>query len=292
MKRIINIGSLNLDKIYQLPHTPLPGETLTALAHRVGLGGKGLNQSIAAARAGGEVLHVGAIGEDGEQLRKALEDAGANTTLLKVSETATGHALILVNEQGNNSIVVLPGANHTLSLDDIEQAVSQGEPGDILLLQNETNLIAEAMKRGHAAGLKVAFNFAPFDAKIAPTLPLELVDILFVNEIEGAGLTGEQDTDKILEQLYKQYPHALSVMTRGGEGAFAITVDGKVLHEPSPPVKVVETTAAGDTFIGFFLAELLRSGELGKALKLGCKAGACCVSRPGAAESIPTLAEL
>ena len=292
MKRIINIGSLNLDKIYQLPHTPLPGETLTASSNRIGLGGKGLNQSIAAARAEAAVIHAGAVGPDGEPLTAALREAGADVSLVRVRDTATGHALILVNEKGNNSIVLSPGANHTLTINDLDEAIGQGHPGDILLLQNETNLIAEAIRRGHAAGLKIAFNFAPFDPQAARELPLELVDILFVNEIEGAGVAGAGDTGRILAILHERYPAMLTVMTRGPEGAFACTPSGEVLHEPSPPEEVVETTAAGDTFIGFFLAELLRSGDLGKALKLGCKAGARCVSRPGAAEAIPTLGEL
>lgn len=292
MTRIINIGSLNLDKIYRVQHPPLTGETVAASAHRVGLGGKGLNQSIAAARAGADVIHVGAVGPDGGALLDALRQSKVDTSLVRRIPAATGHAVILVNDSGDNSIVLAPGANRALTESDVDAAIARRGAGDILLLQNETNLVAEAIVRGSASGLAVAFNFAPFSPLTADTLPLDKVDVLFVNEIEGAGLSGADDADEILRILHDRYPRMLAVLTLGPEGACAVDRAGNVAREKATPTRVVETTAAGDTFIGFFLAELQRSGQVGSALRLGCRAGSLCVGRAGAAESIPRLEEL
>ncbi len=292
MARIITLGSLNLDFTYQLPKPLEVGETLSSLSYRCGAGGKGANQSIAAARAGAEVYHAGRIGSDGTLLRRTLADSGVRLDFLEEVETPTGHAVVLINDAGDNSIVLYGGANRTIDDAFIDRVTSAAKPGDILLLQNEITNIDHAMEAGKKAGMRVAFNFAPFDPKLAPELPLSLCDYLFLNRIEAGGIAGKSDVEEILETLARRYPETELVLTLGPEGAVALTPAGQRFHADSPRVKVVETTAAGDTFIGYYLAAVLDGFDTGRALERACRAAALCCSRAGAAESIPTRADL
>lgn len=292
MARIITLGSLNLDFTYQLPKPLEVGETLSSLSYRCGAGGKGANQSIAAARAGAEVYHAGRIGHDGALLRRTLADSGVKLDFLEEVETPTGHAVVLINDAGDNSIVLYGGANRTIDETFIDRVTSAANPGDILLLQNEVTCISHAMEAGRKAGMRVAFNFAPFDPKLAPELPLSLCDFLFLNRIEAGGIAGKSDVEEILETLSCRFPETELVLTLGPEGAVALTPAGEQFHADSPRVEVVETTAAGDTFIGYYLAAVLDGFDTGRALERACRAAALCCSRAGAAESIPTRAEL
>lgn len=292
MARIITLGSLNLDFTYQLPKPLEVGETLSSLSYRCGAGGKGANQSIAAARAGAEVYHAGRIGSDGTLLRRTLAESGVKLDFLEEVETPTGHAVVLINDAGDNSIVLYGGANRTIDDAFIDRVVAAACPGDILLLQNEITNIDHAMEAGKKAGMRVAFNFAPFDPKLAPELPLSLCDYLFLNRIEAGGIAGKSDVEEILETLARRYPETELVLTLGPEGAVALTPAGQRFHADSPRVKVVETTAAGDTFIGYYLAAVLDGFDTGRALERACRAAALCCSRAGAAESIPTRADL
>ena len=292
MARIITLGSLNLDFTYQLPKPLEVGETLSSLSYRCGAGGKGANQSIAAARAGAEVYHAGRIGSDGTLLRRTLADSGVRLDFLEEVETPTGHAVVLISDAGDNSIVLFGGANRTIDETFIDRVTSAAKPGDILLLQNEITNIDHAMEAGKKAGMRVAFNFAPFDPKLAPELPLSLCDYLFLNRIEAGGIAGKSDVEEILETLARRYPETELVLTLGPEGAVALTPAGQRFHADSPRVKVVETTAAGDTFIGYYLAAVLDGFDTGRALERACRAAALCCSRAGAAESIPTRADL
>lgn len=292
MARIITLGSLNLDFTYQLPKPLEVGETLSSLSYRCGAGGKGANQSIAAARAGAEVYHAGRIGHDGALLRRTLADSGVKLDFLEEVETPTGHAVVLINDAGDNSIVLYGGANRTIDETFIDRVTSAANPGDILLLQNEVTCISHAMEAGRKAGMRVAFNFAPFDPKLAPELPLSLCDFLFLNRIEAGGIAGKSDVEEILETLSRRFPETELVLTLGPEGAVALTPAGERFHADSPRVEVVETTAAGDTFIGYYLAAVLDGFDTGRALERACRAAALCCSRAGAAESIPSRAEL
>ncbi len=292
MARIITLGSLNLDFTYQLPKPLEVGETLSSLSYRCGAGGKGANQSIAAARAGAEVYHAGRIGSDGTLLRRTLAESGVKLDFLEEVETPTGHAVVLINDAGDNSIVLYGGANRTIDDAFIDRVTSAAKQGDILLLQNEITNIDHAMEAGKKAGMRVAFNFAPFDPKLAPELPLSLCDYLFLNRIEAGGIAGKSEVEEILETLARRFPETELVLTLGPEGAIALTPAGERFHADSPRVEVVETTAAGDTFIGYYLAGILDGLKPGKALERACRAAALCCSRAGAAESIPTRADL
>lgn len=291
MSVIYNLGSLNLDQIYHVPHHVASGETLSAKSFRVGAGGKGCNQSIACALAGAKVFHAGCIGSDGAMLKELLEASGADTSLLEVLDAPTGRAVVMVNDEGNNSIVLFDGANAMISDALLDRLFAAAKPGDTLLLQNETNMLDTAMKRAKDNGLTLAFNFAPFDAEKAETLPLELVDYLIVNEIEGAGVAGCTDPGEILNTLNKKYPATQVILTLGADGVTWSGPHGKG-SLPAFPADVVDTTAAGDTFIGYFLASLNEGNSIENAAITASKASAICCSRPGAGTAIPKREEV
>ncbi len=291
MKKIVCLGSLNLDHVYRLDHFVRPGETLGSESYSVGCGGKGLNQSIALARAGAPVMHAGRIGHDGGILRSALEAAGVDVSLLVEGDVPTGHAIIQVDAKGENAIILYGGANRRITEVEIDAALDAVGDG-ILLLQNEINSLGTILEKAHARGIRTAFNFAPFDPEDAKTLPLGLLSYLIVNEIEGAGVAGVAEPEAILRTLKERYPGCRVILTLGKAGAAFLGDDGVVVPVPPCPAEVVDTTSAGDTFIGYLFAGLLEGMELKAAMELAGRASAITVSRAGAADSIPFRKEL
>ena len=291
MKKIVCLGSLNLDHVYRLDHFVRPGETLGSESYSVGCGGKGLNQSIALARAGAPVMHAGRIGHDGGILRSALEAAGVDVSLLVEGDVPTGHAIIQVDAKGENAIILYGGANRRITEVEIDAALDAVGDG-ILLLQNEINSLGTILEKAHARGIRTAFNFAPFDPEDAKTLPLGLLSYLIVNEIEGAGVAGVAEPEAILRTLKERYPSCRVILTLGKAGAAFLGDDGVMVPVPPCPAEVVDTTSAGDTFIGYLFAGLLEGMELKAAMELAGRASAITVSRAGAADSIPFRKEL
>ncbi|MBS1452863.1 MAG: ribokinase [Lentisphaeria bacterium] len=291
MKKIVCLGSLNLDHVYRLDHFVRPGETLGSESYSVGCGGKGLNQSIALARAGAPVMHAGRIGHDGGILRSALEAAGVDVSLLVEGDVPTGHAIIQVDAKGENAIILYGGANRRITEVEINAALDAVGDG-ILLLQNEINSLGTILEKAHARGIRTAFNFAPFDPEDAKTLPLGLLSYLIVNEIEGAGVAGVAEPEAILRTLKERYPGCRVILTLGKAGAAFLGDDGVMVPVPPCPAEVVDTTSAGDTFIGYLFAGLLEGMELKAAMELAGRASAITVSRAGAADSIPFRKEL
>ena len=291
MKKIVCLGSLNLDHVYRLDHFVRPGETLGSESYSVGCGGKGLNQSIALARAGAPVMHAGRIGHDGGILRSALEAAGVDVSLLVEGDGPTGHAIIQVDAKGENAIILYGGANRRITEVEIDAALDAVGDG-ILLLQNEINSLGTILEKAHARGIRTAFNFAPFDPADAKTLPLGLLSYLIVNEIEGAGVAGVAEPEAILRTLKERYPGCRVILTLGKAGAAFLGDDGVMVPVPPCPAEVVDTTSAGDTFIGYLFAGLLEGMELKAAMELAGRASAITVSRAGAADSIPLRKEL
>ena len=291
MKKIVCLGSLNLDHVYRLDHFVRPGETLGSESYSVGCGGKGLNQSIALARAGAPVMHAGRIGHDGGILRSALEAAGVDVSLLVEGDVPTGHAIIQVDAKGENAIILYGGANRRITEVEIDAALDAVGDG-ILLLQNEINSLGTILEKAHARGIRTAFNFAPFDPEDAKTLPLGLLSYLIVNEIEGAGVAGVAEPEAILRTLKERYPGCRVILTLGKAGAAFLGDDGGMVPVPPCPAEVVDTTSAGDTFIGYLFAGLLEGMELKAAMELAGRASAITVSRAGAADSIPFRKEL
>lgn len=287
--RILNIGSLNIDYVYQVDHFVQPGETLHAASLRTGCGGKGLNQSIALARAGVETWHAGMIGEGGTFLQEKLASSGVHTDLVRQTGESTGHAIIQVEGSGQNSILLYGGANRCLTEDFVDAALERFEPGDWLLLQNETACVGYAMAQAKRRGLQVALNAAPADGALWQ-MPLELVDLLFVNEVEGAFLAGTEAPEEIAAVLTEKYPDTTLVLTLGGDGAVA-SRGGETVRGAAFQVPVVDTTAAGDTFIGFFMRGVLDGRPLEDCLRLAAAASALAVTRKGAADSVPSYEE-
>ena len=288
--KVLNFGSINIDHVYKVDHFVRPGETLNCHDYQCFAGGKGLNQSIALAHAGGEVFHAGKIGKDDYWLRDRLHQHGVEVSFIEVTKGPTGHAIIQVNASGENSIVICGGANQRVVEDDVMRTVKHFSRGDYLLVQNEVSSVADIIRISKDQGLKIVFNPAPMASQVL-NYPLDLVDIFIVNETEAYELTKETDPDKISRVLSDQFPQAAAVLTLGESGAWYLDSE-KTYYQPAEDVKPIDTTAAGDTFIGYFLAEFMETGDVKKALGKGCRAAAICVTRPGAADSIPRKDEL
>lgn len=287
---ILNFGSICIDHVYRVPHFVRPGESLAALNYEIFAGGKGLNQSLAIARAGGKVSHAGSVGEDGRWLIEKLQREDVDVAGIVFSSTSTGHARIQVDSSGENAIVLVAGANRTIRPEDIDEVMLRFGRGDLLLLQNEVNHLETLLRCGKTRGMHIVFNPAPMDG-LAKALPLELVDLLIVNELEAAGLTGVDDVESMLSAMCKRLPNTTVVLTLGSQGAYWQSADQQ-FHTKALPVQAVDTTGAGDTFIGYLVASLEQGNSPEQAMQRAAKAAALCVTRPGAADSIPDRSEV
>lgn len=285
--KILNIGSLNIDYVYQVDRFVTAGETKSVDSLCVNCGGKGLNQSIALARAGLSTWHAGMIGPEGQFLVEELEKSGVHTELIETKSQSTGHAIIQVNPGGQNCILVYPGTNGALSGEYLERVFAHFSKGDVLLVQNETNLVSQAIDRAWTKGMEVAFNASPIHAEIG-RFPLEKVRWLFINEVEGEALSGEKTPEDMLGALQEKYPKTQVVLTLGARGS--LWADGRDVHRCAAcTVKAVDTTGAGDTFTGFFLRGVLDPVEGISPLRLASTAGAIAVTGEGAAKAIPNI---
>ncbi|MDD1635622.1 MAG: ribokinase [Methylococcaceae bacterium] len=290
MKRVLNFGSINVDHVYSVKHFVRPGETLSCQEYRRFAGGKGLNQSIALAQAGACVYHAGKVGAEDAWLKTLMEDKGVDTRFVETINGPSGHAIIQVNTAGENSIVIVGGANQLMSKSDVQRILADFGPNDYLLVQNEVNAVSQIIRYAKIKGLMIVFNPAPMAPQVL-NYPLELVDILIVNETEARSLTGEIKPVSIYEALKHRYPHMAIVLTMGNKGAAYFSSQAQFC-QPAEKVHVVDSTGAGDTFIGFFLAELIKTNDPKTALAYAARAAAICVTRPGAADSIPSRREL
>ena len=274
---VYNLGSINIDHFYRVPHIPAPGETLAATSHMTGLGGKGANQSVAAARAGSRAVHIGAVGPDGGPWVARLQEFGVETRVAEVPE-ATAHANICVDDSGENMIVIFPGANAKQSLNHLEYALQDARAGDFLLLQAETNLGREAAELARAKGMRVVYSAAPFSVEAVRAM-LPVIDMLVLNAVEAAQLNAALGAVDVPQML----------ITRGADGVS--WHNGYEITQPAFAVTPVDTTGAGDCFIGTFIAGLDQGLDVAPALRLGQAASALQVTRPGTADAIPTRAE-
>ncbi len=287
---IYNVGSINIDHVYQVEHFVRPGETLTSGHYQKLLGGKGANQSIALAHAGGEVMHVGAVGSGETELLNQLKASGVNTQHVAQTEQATGHAIIQVNQEAENAIVLFSGANHALTHAQIEGTLAAAKPSDWVLLQNETNYISESVALAKARGLSVAFNPAPMEKTLVEQV-IDQIDVLIVNEIEAMDLFAVDSVEQAQQLFQHNYPQLSVILTLGAQGVRYINAQG-VVEVEAFNVTAVDTTAAGDTFIGFCLAGMMEKLPIEHALKRACAASALCVTQAGASVSIPTLEQV
>lgn len=288
---IINFGSLNIDYVYSVKNFVKPGETIQCSDYNIYAGGKGLNQSIALSLAGGNVRHAGMIGQEGGFLLDILRASGVDVSIVKKVNARNGHASILVEESGQNCIIIYGGTNRMLDSDYVEMVADNLSIGDIVLLQNETSAISEMIKMASAKGCTIVFNPSPMD-DVIQTLPLELVDIFILNEIEGEEMTGEREPDRILDNMGLRFPKARILLTLGKAG-MRFFYRGKRFEEGIFDCGApIDTTAAGDTFIGYYLAGISQGYDDQEAVKHATVASGICVTRLGAAQSIPLVSEV
>lgn len=283
--RILNFGSLNIDYVCSVEEMVKPGQTIASTQFVRYPGGKGLNQSLAAARAGAKVCHAGMIGQDGIFLKELLEDSGVDCRHLRVADTCSGSTFIQVDRHGQNSIVLVGGANQSNSKENCDLVLQDFSAGDLLLLQNEINHVDYLIEKAYEKGMQIALNPSPMNEAVR-SCDLQKVSLFIMNEDEGMQITGKEAAEEILVAMQETYPRAKVVLTMGKQGA-VYQDDTQRLHQPSFPVKTVDTTAAGDTFTGYFLASMVQNEEIADSLRTAAQAAAMAVETEGAASSIP-----
>lgn len=288
--KIYNFGSLNVDRVYGVEDFVRAGETILAKSLSFFPGGKGLNQTIALARAGANVYHVGCIGRDGGILKDTLVENQVPLTYVKEMDADGGHTALQVSESGQNAIIVYSGTNHMLTENFVDEVMQTIEPGDYVLMQNEINLVPYIIRKAKEAGAQVALNPSPITKELM-SYPLEMVDLFIVNEIEGEAVTGEKEPQKILTAFREKYPHAKIVLTLGSEGSCYQDETTFAMQEIYKNT-VVDTTGAGDTYCGFLLTCLMEGVPVKEALHMATAASSIAVSRQGAAPSIPKREEV
>lgn len=288
--KILNYGSCNIDYVYGVDHTVRAGETLSADSLALFAGGKGLNQSIALARAGAAVYHAGCIGEDGDMLRRTLAESGVDVSYLKTAAQQSGHAIIQLDKSGENCIIVYRGTNGAIEKEDIDRVLSHFGAGDFLVLQNEINNTDYLIEAAAARGLLTVFNPSPFSPELK-ALPLDKLAYLILNETEAQGFFGTCAAEKISGEIARAYPRLRVVLTLGSRGSCYIESTG-CTPCPAFSVPVVDTTAAGDTFTGFLVAEISAGKSPAAAMEIASAAAALAVSKKGAAPSIPLMKEV
>ena len=291
--RFLNYGSVNIDLIFTVDHIVKGGETLQSTSLNKSAGGKGANQSAALAKAGAPVFHAGKVGQDGGFLLQLLSSYGVDVSCIRTYEGSTGQALIQLDANKQNALILYSGGNGQITTAEIDQTLQHFGSDDVLVLQNEIVHTDYLIKAAAQRGMKVCMNVAPFDPS-ALSLPLDHIDLLVVNEIEGAGLAGMQETSDykaILERLVTRYPASEILLTIGKQGCWYAFKDLRIHHDIYD-TPVVDTTAAGDTFIGYYLASIARGCSIRQALQYASKAAGLAVSRPGAMASIPLAEEV
>lgn len=288
--KILNFGSLNIDKVYAVEEIVKGGETIDSMSFSESVGGKGLNQSIAVAKAGGKIMHAGCIGKDGELLLRALKDNNVDTSLIKMVDIASGQAIIQVDKYGQNCIILFHGANYEVDKTYIDEVMQNFKQDDILILQNEISNIDYIIKIAKAKQMKIYLNPSPINDNLNK-YNMQAIDGIFVNEHEGAYLANKEKVEDILDSLASKYPKLEIILTFGDKGAYYRHKDINIF-QPAYKVDAIDTTAAGDTFTGYFIALRQQGKSIEESLQKASKAASITVSRKGASMSIPKIAEL
>ena len=300
--RLLNIGSINIDYVYQVEHFLRGGETLEAAKRDIFMGGKGLNQSVAAVRSGLDVSHAGVLGKDGLFILDFIKSVGIDTRFLTVDDMVpSGHTVIQVTPDAENAILYFAGTNHLMTHEHICRALDDLSAGDCVLMQNEVNAVADILSEAKKRGLFNVFNPAPYSRDVL-NYPLELVDVLIVNETEAEGIlqTQEKDPEVLLNKLRERLPHAHLFLTLGSKGMICELTGQSPYrrHFSAYKVTAVDTTAAGDTFVGYAIGAVMayiKQGqitEFEELIKEAMLAAALCVTRAGAVPSIPDIKEV
>lgn len=291
--KVLNFGSANIDYVYNVPHFLVGGETLASTDLNVFVGGKGLNQSVALSRANCTVYHAGAVGkDDGDMLTNFLKEAGVNCDYILKKDMRSGHTIIQIDKHGQNCIMLYGGSNQAITKEDVDLVLENFDEGDYCILQNEINQTPYLLEKAHDKGMIIVFNPSPIDDNLF-NYRIGNADYLMLNEIEASALTRitTSDYDLLLEGLASKYPDAKIILTLGEQGAVYKYKDTEVQH-PIFKVPVVDTTAAGDTFTGYFIGATIMGYDASEALKIASKASSITVGRNGAAPSIPNFDEV
>lgn len=292
--KVLNFGSLNVDYVYAVDYFVRAGETLKTASRMISPGGKGLNQSIALARAGARVYHAGCIGAEGELLRDLLLGDGVDVSQLRRVDETQGHTIIQVDRKGENCILLYGGSNRCVTEAQIDETLSGFEAGDWLVLQNEINLLPQIVDAACARGMRIALNPSPYEENLKE-VDFGKLSWLLVNEIEASQCSGSDDPESAWDVLHERWPGLSVLITLGGAGSVAhqVTDAGVVTRRQQAfKARAVDTTAAGDTFTGYFIAALAEGRPLAEAMRRASMASSIGVTRPGAANSIPAKAEV
>ncbi len=285
--KILNFGSINKDLVYNVENFVKPGETISSKNYGLYLGGKGLNQSVAISKSGSEVYHAGCINKSDKNIISDLKKWGVNTDYINKINEATGHAIIQINNHGENSIIIHGGANNCIKSDQIDKILSDFNQGDYILLQNEINNINEIIEKAHKKGLIIFFNPAPYSSDVN-NYSIEKVNTLIYNETEGQNLSGEKDDFKIVNALSKKYPNTRQILTLGERGSIYY-FDKNTITVKAETAKTVDTTAAGDTYIGYYLSCVSKNMSVENSMKLASRAASITTTVLGGANSIPEI---
>lgn len=289
--KILNFGSINIDKIYHLEEVVKLNETLNSIRLDEAIGGKGLNQSIALSKTGVSVYHAGKVGEsDGKMLVDSLILNGVNVENVFYSDNATGHAIIQVNKHGENAIIVHGGANQDITIDEINNVLNNFNEEDWIVLQNEVANIGAIITKAKERKMKIVFNPSPITEELL-TYPLELVDVFILNEIEGKRLTNKSNPKEIINDLMSKYDDAMIILTLGKEGSIAASKHVYV-EQSSFKVNAVDPTGAGDTFTGYIIGSIAQGNSVKESMQIASAASAISVTQVGASNSIPTMKEV
>ena len=296
---VLVFGSINIDRTFKLPHTLALGETLLSSSLSIQAGGKGANQAVALSKAGIKTYMAGSIGNDGLWIRDQLKEYGVNTSLIKVKDDCyTGTATILLDNEGRNSIILYGGGNRENDGEYIDKVLSNFEKGDWIVLQNEINNLDLIIMKAKKKGMKICLNPSPFEKELL-SLPLEEVDLLVLNEVEMQQLMELQISDDIddykskLKELSSKLHSSMLLLTLGEKGSLLKKpAHEDILYAPIVKTDVRDTTAAGDTFLGYFLSSIIDGKPDEEALRRATRASSIAVSRAGAMDSIPLNYEL
>lgn len=289
--RILNFGSLNIDEVFSVDSFVKPGQTISSDGFSQNCGGKGLNQTIAIARAGVKIYHAGAVGRnDNQMFMDLLLKDNVDTNYIDTDHSHSGKAFIQCDKSGQNCIVLYKGANHEITKAYIDKVLSNFEEGDIIVLQNEISNVDYIIRKAKEVGMTICFNPSPVTPQLK-VYPIELVDYLILNEIEGEELTGEKEYKNIIEKLLKINENMKIILTLGEKGC--IYGDKEVtLKQDIFKVKVADTTAAGDTFMGYTVSCIFEGKDMSQTLKIASAASALAVTKNGAAVSIPYMKDV
>jgi ribokinase len=296
---VLVFGSVNIDRTFSLPHWVALGETILSSSLSVQAGGKGANQAVALSKAGVGVSLAATIGSDGLWIKDLLDNYGVETSSMNVKDgTFTGNATILLDEKGRNSIVLYGGGNRENGKEYIDSVLASFNKGDWLILQNEINNLDYVIEKAVEKGMKICLNPSPFEKELL-SLPLGRIDLLVVNEIEMSQLAGKEIKDNIesyrmvLRETGDKYSASSILLTLGEKGSlFLEKGKNEILFSDIVKTDAVDTTAAGDTFLGYFLSSVIEGRTYPEALRRASMASSMAVSRKGAMDSIPLREEV